>query len=110
MSNHGQIERKSRLPKRIASWFRQTSAWGSPNQRLASIVGSLVMLVSWSLMYIAYWDVLPALFPGLPWLGEVVSWAIAAALGISTDIVTKKLLDRFRPRGKVWPERGNQGQ
>jgi hypothetical protein len=103
-----QSNRKSKLPERIVSWPRQAFAWKSPNQRLASIAGGLVLIITGNLVSTVYWDVFSALIPGLPWLGRMVPWAIATILGISTDLIAKKLLDRFRPKGKHWPDQKSE--
>lgn len=101
MSNHTRIDSEHRLPKRVASWLRRSFTAASPNQRLASMMGTSVLILSGCLIITGYWDVLPTLFPGLPWLGELVAWVIAGALGFMTEMVMTKLLDRFRPSGKL---------
>ncbi len=106
---NGQINQKNGSIKPVVSRLRHAFAWRSPNQRLASIVGGLLLIVTGNLVSTVYWDVFSVIFSGFPWLGRMIPWAIAALVGVSTDIVMNKLLDRFRPRGKYWPERENPG-
>lgn len=106
MSN--QVDRGNRLLPNVASWLRRTFAWSSPNQQLASIVGSLVLFICGNLVSTIYWDVFSVLFSGSPWLGRTIPWVIAVILGISTDMIVKKLLDHVRPRGKYWPDREDE--
>jgi hypothetical protein len=105
----GQIDRKNGSLNRALSRLRRAFTWTSPNQRVASIVGSLLLIISGNLASTVYWDVFSALIPNFPWLGRMVPWAIAAFLGFSTEKVIQKLLDRFRPRGKHWPEQEDPG-
>lgn len=98
-----QIDRKNSSSKRIARWFHLVFVWESPNQRLASIVGEGVLIITGTLIMV-YWDVFSALFPGLPWLGQLVPWVIPAILGFLTDIVARKLLNRFKAGSRHWPE------
>ena len=101
----GPINRKNRSLGDVVSRIRHAFTWTSPNQRSASIMGSLLLIISGTLVSTVYWDVFSALIPSLPWLGRMLPWAIAALLGFSTERVVQKLLDRFRPSGRYWPDR-----
>jgi len=101
-----QIDRQNGSP--TTQWQLGYKPFKSPNHRLASLMGVLVFSISLLLTGTMYGEIFAALFRS-PWIGDVIIWAVAATLGGLAKIFIGKILDRFRPAGKLWPSQENYG-